>query len=110
MQDSFRYLGCVNKTLTATGGTMPCGKALKGNVQVFLDTNSTYDVAWKPTTSAVGTCSKNNCAAVVTDNGTYEAVRPAGGAQTWYLAWRVYNGATGAAGGASDKCALEKLG
>lgn len=105
-----RYIGCANKTMTATAGTVSCGSALKANVQVFLDTNSTYDVAWKPVTSATGTCSKNNCAAVVTDNGTYEAVRPGGGTQTWYLAWRVYNGATGIAGGAADKCAVEKLG
>lgn len=107
----FRYIGHVNGNLVATAGTIACGKARAVNLQIFLDTNATYEVAVLPTTSAAGTASKNNCTAVLTDNGMYECLRPAGGSANWYLARRVYNAsATGSSGGAADKYALEKLG
>lgn len=106
----FKYIGCANGALSDTG-TIACGNAVIGNLQVFLDSNSTFDIAVKPTTSATGTASKNNCSAVLTDNGCYEVARPAAGVRTnWYLAYRVYNGSTAGSAGDYDKYALEKLG
>jgi hypothetical protein len=107
-----RYLGKVNGSFTATTGTINCGNAKEVKLQVFLDANSAHEIAVKPTTSLTATASKANCAAVITDNGVYEAQRPAGaGAGTWYLRYTVFNGASRAsATSSSDKYSAEKLG
>lgn len=110
MSYRLRSIGIVNGALTATAGTIACSTARRANFQVTLDSNDSYEVVVSPVRSATGTCSKNNCAGIVTNLGTYEGLKPTAGCNNWWLAYRVYNGATAAAGGASDKYALEKLG
>ncbi|HUV04199.1 MAG TPA: hypothetical protein VMX94_03740 [Armatimonadota bacterium] len=106
-----RYIGVENGAFTATSGTIACGNARKVNLQIFLDGHSSYEVAALPVVSASGTASKNNCAAVLADKGDKNFIRPAGvGANSWHVAYRVYNGATGAIGAATDKYTLEKWG
>jgi hypothetical protein len=105
-----QFIGKVNGAFTATSGTIACGHAERVNLQIFMDTNNTYEVAVLPTKSAAGTASKSNCAAILSDNGTYECKRIGAGVNNWYLAYRVYSGYTAGAGGANDKYALEKLG
>lgn len=106
----FKYLTVKNGAMTATAGTVSCLGADRVNFQVFLDTNSGYEVAVKPVTTALGTASKNNCAAVLANNDVYVAVRPADTGQ-WWIARRTYNNATGAAAGSAfDRYAAELWG
>jgi len=105
----FKYIGKVNGSFIHTAGTVPCGKAEQVNFQVFLDGNSSYEVAAMQVQAAAATASKGNCSAVLKDSEVFEAIRPAG-PENWWLAWRVYNGASAITGTANDKYAAEKLG
>jgi hypothetical protein len=102
-----QLIGQTSQSLTATSGTVNLGACKKANVQAVLDGHGSYHVAVKPSASSTATCSKGSCAAVLSNLGTYEANL---GANTHYLAYRVYNGATGATAAATDKLAIEKLG
>lgn len=111
MSSTFRFLGVVTGNFDADAGTIACGTtARKINMQVTLDTNSGYEIAVKPVTSSTATASKQSCSAILSDLGTYECLRPAGGRRQWYMAYRVYNGATAGSGGADDQYAIEQLG
>lgn len=103
----YRRIGDVNGSFTATAGTISLGRCRQILAQAILDGNSGYEIAVKPTKDASGTCSKGNCSAVLTDNGTYETVLGSG---NWYLAYRCYNGATAAAGTSTNLYAVEKRG
>ena len=106
----YKYIGSVNGVL-GTHGTVACAQALKVNLQVTLDGNSSREIAVMPVYSAAGTCSKGNCAAVLTDLGTYEANRPAGAGGNYWIAYRAYDGASIASGtSVNDKYIAEKLG
>ena len=105
----YNYIGKVNGSFNHTAGTVPCGKAEKVNFQVVLDGNASYEIAVMPVKTAVGTASKANCAAVLPDNYTYPCYRPAG-PDEWWMAWRVYTGASAITGTATDRYAVEKLG
>lgn len=104
-----RFLGTANGKLATATGTIACGNARQVNMQVTLDSNSGYEIAVLPITSASGTTSKITCAAVLSNLGTYEAVKPAGSGN-WWLAWASYNGATATAGTTNDRYVVEKLG
>lgn len=107
-QIPYTFLGNAVKSMNATSGTIPVSNGRQVNVQVNLDGNAAYEVAVLPVDAATGTCSKANCAAVLSDLGTYEASKKLYGG--YYIAWRMYNGATGAAGTAEDKIMVERYG
>lgn len=102
-----KFAGATVKTLIHTSGTVSVGSPhFKANVQAVLDGNSTYHVAVMPVESAAATCSKANCAAVLSNLGVYE-FWPSSNQK--YIAWRVYNGSSAITGTATDKLIVEKL-
>ena len=104
--DINRFLGKVIEAVAATSGTIAVTKCRVANIQAVMD-GSGYDVALLPSTSAAATCSKNSCAAVISNLGTYEArMRNS----NYYIAYRVYNGATAATGATGDNLIVERLG
>ncbi len=105
----YKILGQTTKNLTTTAGTVNCGTVRVVDAQASLDGNSSYEVALKASMSGAATASKNNCNAVLSDLGAESFVRP-GGYGTWYLAYRMYNGATAARGTATDKLVATKRG
>ncbi len=110
--DGLRQMTPVNGTFAAVSGTINCGNARIVNLQVIMDTNSTYEVAARVTTSATGTVSKSSMAACLSDSGSWETKRPSGaGGSDWYIAYKTYNGASAAtATSANDKYCAERYG
>ncbi len=107
-----RQMAPVNGTFSAVSGTINCGNARIVNMQVVMDTNSTYEVTVRATTDASGTVSKNSMAACISDGGAWETIRPSGaGGSDWYIAYKTYNGASAATGTSSnDKYCVERYG
>lgn len=111
MDSRLRTIGVVNGNFGATAGTIACGNAHIVNIQVKMEVNSSYEPVFKPVKANTGTASVNNGGGYTSDGGTYRITRPAGsGAGGWFVAWRMYNGATAAAGSTGDKYLVEKLG
>ena len=100
-------IGNANVALTHTAGTINLGWCRQAIPQAILDTNSGFAVAVKGSQSAAATCSKSNCAGILLNDGAMQIDLGPG---VQYLAYRVYNGATAAAGGASDKLAVQLKG
>ena len=105
-------LAVKNGTFVHTAGTIRlptgCRSAL---VSLGLAANAGYTVAVKQSVSASATASKANCSRILATLNTGDTNiigRPAG-AGIWYLAFRIYNGATAAAGSSSDKYAIDCL-
>lgn len=98
----------VVETMAATTGTVPIGKCRQANVQFLASaTSSTYDVAVMPVTANTGTCSKDNCAALLSTQGSYECNQRG---QAYWIAWRMYNGNDEITGLATDRLIVERLG
>lgn len=108
MVTRLKHLGVVSESLTGTAGTISVGRCREVEVQVILDGNASHEIAVRPTKSASGTVSKDSAAAVLADMG---AVNFKIGNNDWYVAYKVYSGASVATGtSASDKIIVEKLG
>lgn len=108
---SYRYLGTVVTNLAGTAGTVNLGLCQAVDVQAVLDSNTTHEIALKPSLSATATASKSNCAAVISNNGNTGNIHLPPGAVNKYLAYKVYNGASVAtATSASDKLIATKVG
>lgn len=103
----YKDIGVAGDVINHTSGTISLGACRRIYAQTVLDTNSGYEVAVKPSQSATATCSKASCVGVVSNNGTQECNLGPG---NWYLAYRVYNGATAATGGAADRIVIQKQG
>lgn len=100
----------VIESMAATSGTVPIGKCRQANVQFLASaTSSTYDVAVMPVTANTGTCSRSNCAALLSNEGVYACYQRG---RPYWLAWRMHYPQTGEEiiGQANDKLVIERLG
>lgn len=98
----------VMDELTATSGTVAISRCRQANIQwLASDTSSSYRVALMPVAANTGTCSRENCAALLSNLGAYEC-RDMG--RNYWVAWQVYNGETPITGTAGDFLAIERLG
>ncbi len=108
--DRYRHLGNKVTSLTATAGTVSLGRCQAVDIQAVLDGNSSYEVAISPTDNPLATCSKGNCAAVISDNGNTGRIHLPPGATTKYYAYKVYDGTSVGATSANNKLIAAKLG
>ena len=98
----------VVDAVEATSGTIAVSQCRQANVQWAAGaTSSAYRLAVMAVTGAAGTCSRANCAAVLSNLGTYECMKSG---DDYWMAWRVYNASAAITGNVGDKLVIERLG
>lgn len=110
MDSRYKYLGVVVTPLTATTGTVNLGHCQAVDIQALLDGNASYEIAVMPSKYATATCSKGNCSAVLSDNGTTDPIPLPAGSRTKYYAYKVYSGTSVGGTTANNKLVAMRLG